>query len=283
MKKILLTMVMVFMTMVVSAQIYNNPRQTSNDSRAKVVKVERTANSTVVHLKFSTNDNLKSWIEPYPTLTDAATGKRYQAKEAMNFTWNGIYHGTCTYKIKFPALPKSTTSVTYRDQGKDGWVIKIALPVQKAKTNTNSNGSSHGFSKTYNNPSQSSSNKSVKVVKVVRTNEYTIVHFSCNLSNYNALKMHTAKMSLVDDDTEKTYRVTKALNFRNDVAYHGNLIFKVQFPPIPKSVSVVRFREISKDNSYLRWSIRVQLSPIRTQSANKNRNNSNKNVNINIY
>ena len=284
MKKFLLLTAGILMALAVNAQTYNNPRQSSNDSRAKVVKVERTANSTIVYLKFTTNNsNTKSWLEPYPTLTDVATGKKYQAKEAMNFNWNGVSTGTRTYKIKFPALPKSTTSVTYRDAGNDGWVIKsIALPVQKANTNTNKQGSSNGFSKTYNNPSQKSNNKSVKVVKVIRTNEYTIVHFSCNLGNYNALKMNTAKMTLVDDDTEKAYKATKALNFKNETAYHGNPVFKVQFPPLPKSVSVVRFRESSNDNSYLRWSITVQLSPIKTQSNNKN-NNNNKTVNINVY
>ena len=285
MKKFLLLTAGLLMALAVNAQTYNNPRQSSNDSRVKVVKVERSANSTVVYLKFSPgNDKTRSWLEAYPTLTDVATGKKYQAKEAMNFDWNGGYYGTQTYKIKFPALPKSTTSVTYRDSGNDGWIIKnIALPVQKANANTNTNkqGSSNGFSKTYNNPSQKSNNKSVKVVKVIRTNEYTIVHFSCNLGNHNGLKMNTAKMTLVDDDTDKVYKATKALNFKNETAYHGNPVFKVQFPPLPKSVSVVRFRGTSNDNSYLRWSITVQLSPIKTQSNNNNKNN--KTVNINVY
>lgn len=281
MKKFLLLTAGLLIALAVNAQTYNNPRQSSNDSRAKVVKVERTANSTIVYLKFTANNsNTKSWLEAYPTLTDVATGKKYQAKEAMNFNWNGVSTGTRTYQIKFPALPKSTTSVTYRDAGNDGWVIKsIALPVQKA--NTNSQGSSNGFQKTYNNPSQKSNNKSVKVVKVIRTNEYTIVHFSCNLGNYNGLKMNTAKMTLVDDDTETVYRAKKPLNFKNETVYHGNPVFKVQFPPLPKNVSVVRFRESSNDNSYLRWSITVQLSPIHTQP--KNNNNNNKTVNINVY
>ena len=57
MKKFLLLTAGLLMALAVNAQTYNNPRQSSNDSRAKVVKVERTANSTIVYLKFTTNNS----------------------------------------------------------------------------------------------------------------------------------------------------------------------------------------------------------------------------------
>ncbi|MBQ6204967.1 MAG: hypothetical protein IJK46_12855 [Prevotella sp.] len=270
MKKILLVTVMLIMTMAVVAQTYNNPRQKSNDRNLKVIKVERTSNSTIVYLRYTPDDtDSGSNLQAYPRLVDEATGKKYQATDALNFKWGTRYVGNATYKIEFPPLPKSTSVVTFREAAsvEDPWVIRnIALPIQGQQKKTQSNqastnkaSTSSGYSKTYNNPSQSTNNKSVKVTKVIRTNEYTIVHFTYNITEYMGKALNTSKMRLVDDDIEKMYKVTKALNFTNDKKYTGNLIFKVQFPPLPRSTSVVRFQQSKDGWDYEGWSIIMQL------------------------
>lgn len=291
MKKILLLTTLLFVFLTAGAQTYNNPSQNSNDDRVKITKVERTSDATIVYLKYTSNSaNAWSCIDAYPYLKDEATGKKYQATDALNFKWGVKYKGgNTTFKIEFPPLPKSTSRVTFREAAgvENPFIVSnISLPVngqQKKSTQTNANRqtSSGGSSKTYNNPSQTTNNKSIRVVKVIRTNEYTIVHFTYNLGNYNALKMNTAKMALVDDDTETVYKAVKPLNFQNDQAYHGNPTFKVQFKPLPRSVSVVRFREMSKDNSYLTWSVKIQLPP--PANSHPKNNNNNKTVNINVY
>lgn len=262
--------VMSLMTLALAAQTYNNPRQQSNDKYLKVTKVERTANSTILYLRYTPdNPENRSNIQAYPRLVDEATGKKYQATDALNFKWGTRYVGNATYKIEFPPLPKNTSVVTFREASsvEDPWVIKnIALPIQgqQQKTpntpkKTNRSTSSGVFSKTYNNPSQTTNNKSVKVTKVIRTNEYTIVHFTYNITDYMGKALSTSKMLLVDDDIETKYKVTKALNFNNDKKYTGNLIFKVQFPPLPSNTSVVRFQQSKDGWDYEGWSIIMQL------------------------
>ena len=92
MKKILLMAVMLTMTMALAAQTYNNPKQSSNDGNLKVTKVERTSNSTIVYLRFSPNDpDDRSRLQAYPRLVDEATGKKYQATDALNFKWGTQY------------------------------------------------------------------------------------------------------------------------------------------------------------------------------------------------
>lgn len=81
--------VMLSMTLALTAQTYTNPRQSSKYKRLKVTKVERTFNSTVLYLKYTVPEGKTGWsrIDAYPTLTDEATGKRYQATDALNFKW----------------------------------------------------------------------------------------------------------------------------------------------------------------------------------------------------
>lgn len=273
MKKILLMTVMLIMTLALAAQTYTNPRQSSNNKRIKVTKVERKSNATVVYLKVSgQNEDDWSRISNQPTLTDEATGKVYQATDALNFEWGTKYYGTATYKIKFPPLPKSTSVVSYKASGKqkNPWMISnIALPIQgqqqktqNTQSSTNRSSTSSGSSKTYNNPSQRTNNKSIKVTKVIRTSEYTIVHFTYNITMYGGRPLNTSNMRLVDDDTERAFKATKALNFSNDKRYSGNLVFKVQFPPLPKSTSIVRFQQSEGKETYKDyegWRIIMQL------------------------
>ncbi len=130
---------MLSISMAVVAQTYTNPRHSSNEKRLKVTKVERTSNSTVLYLKFTPFDvsTELSRISAYPTLTDEATGKKYQATRALNFKWGTKYKGTSTYKVEFPPLPKNTSVVTFREAAeiKNPWVISnIALPIQNNST-----------------------------------------------------------------------------------------------------------------------------------------------------
>ena len=66
-------------------------------------------------------------------------------------------------------------------------------------------------------------------------------------------------MRLVDDDTEKVYKATKPLNFTNDQKYDGKYTFKVQFPPLSRSASIVRFQQNGVDYKYEGWRITMQL------------------------
>jgi hypothetical protein len=291
MKKILLLTTLLFVFLTAGAQTYNNPSQKSNDDRVKITKVERTSDATIVYLKYTSNSaNTWSCIDAYPYLIDEATGKKYQATDALNFKWGVKYKGgNSTFKIEFPPLPKKTTAVTYREAGQDKnvWIIKSISLQQKQSSQTgsqkSSNGSSttsNGSSTTYNNPRQTTNNKYIKVVRVVRSKEYTIVHFTYNLGDFNDLKISAGRMELVDDDTETVYKAVKALNFENGKAYQGTKTFKVQFQPLPRSVSVVRFRETSNSNSYLEWSVKIQLPPAASRPKS---NNNSKTVNINVY
>ncbi len=261
--------VMSLMTLALAAQTYNNPRQQSNDKYLKVTKVERTANSTILYLRYTPdNPENRSNIQAYPRLVDEATGKKYQATDALNFKWGTKYVGNATYKIEFPPLPRNTSVVTFREASsvEGPWVIKnIALPIQgqqsqtKSSPTTNREVSSSEYSKTYNNPKQSTNNNHVKVTKVIRTNEYTIVHFYYDTFTYGGKAISSAQMRLVDDDTEKVYKATKPLNFTNDQKYDGKYTFKVQFPPLSRSASIVRFQQNGVDYKYEGWRITMQL------------------------
>ena len=162
MKKYLLLAFMLVMTMSLAAQTYNNPRQNSNNKRFKCIKVERTSKSTILYMKYTMPEGVSSWsmIEAYPTLTDEATGKRYQAKNALNFQWGKKYSSTATYKIEFPPLPKNTSVVTFREKAgvQNPFIISnIALPIQQQKTSTSTK---------QNNKSNSNNNGKTIIINV---------------------------------------------------------------------------------------------------------------------
>ena len=313
MQKILLMTALLFLTVAVSAQTYNNPRQKSNSSTIKVSRVDKTANYTIVYLKYTQPDNQHAGqIYAYPTLTDESTGKRYKATEAMNFTWGAKYR-SCTFQIKFPALPKDTYMVTFKEaDGIEGaWIIKnIALTnpsqqntTQKKVTTTNgsttrkastTNNSSNvrkasttnkntttkkassgniqtiGGKTTYTNPSQRPEYKYTKVTKIIRSKESTIVHFYVSEDKHDITMAWT---ELVDDDTNKSYRIRKGLNFLDGQTYYGNYTYKMEFPPLPKDVSVVHL----KASPYYVYSI--QIPPVREEPKT---NTGNKTVIINM-
>lgn len=159
MKKILLMTVMSLMTLALAAQTYNNPRQSSNNKRLKVTKVERTSNATILYLKYTMLEDETGWsrIDAYPVLIDEATGKRYQATDALNFNWGTKYKKTVTYKIEFPPLPRSTSVVTFRETSDSPFIVSnIALPIQNQQNQSNS---SQAYNKANNNSNgQNSSN-----------------------------------------------------------------------------------------------------------------------------
>ena len=159
MKKILLMAVMSLMTLALAAQTYNNPRQSSNNKRLKVTKVERTSNATILYLKYTILEDETGWsrIDAYPVLIDEATGKRYQATDALNFNWGTKYKKTATYKIEFPPLPRSTSVVTFRETSDSPFIVSnIALPIQNQQNQSNS---SQAYNKANNNSNgQNSSN-----------------------------------------------------------------------------------------------------------------------------
>ncbi len=270
MKQLIIMSVMCFMTIAAAAQTYDNPRQSSNYKKLKVTKVERTADATIVYLKYTIPEGKTGWsrIAAYPSLTDEATGKKYQATDALNFEWGKKYTKTATYKIEFPPLPKNTSVVTFREAAaeKNPFVVSnIALPVggQQKKTQSSPTkkkpAASSEFSKTYNTPKQRTTAKGsdlggMTVTKVIRTNEYTVVHFRVNC--FNAI-FRLSNLKLIDDDTEKVYTATKALNFESGKKYSLDGTFKVQFPPLSRSASTLRFVHDVINSSG--WTIILQL------------------------
>ena len=252
MKQLIIMSVMCFMTIAAAAQTYDNPRQSSNSKRLMVTKVERTADATIVYLKYTIPEGKTGWsrIAAYPSLTDEATGKKYQATDALNFEWGKKYTKTATYKIEFPPLPKNTSVVTFREAAaeKNPFVVSnIALPIGQQKKQSSpvkkKPAASNDYSKTYNTPKQRTTAKGsdlggMTVTKVIRTSEYTVVHFRVNC--FNAI-FRLSNLKLIDDDTEKVYTATKALNFESGKKYSLDGTFKVQFPPLSRSASTVRF------------------------------------------
>ena len=161
MKKFFLLTAGLLMALAVSAQTYNNPSQKPNDKRIRITKVERTSNATIVYLKYTSNSaDAWSCIDAYPYLKDDATGKKYQATDALNFKWGTVYTGNATYKIEFPPLPRNTSVVTFREAANEEnpWVISnIALPIQNQQNQSNS--SQSGYNRANNsNAGQNPSN-----------------------------------------------------------------------------------------------------------------------------
>ena len=291
MNKTLLAIAMLLVTLTVTAQTYNNPRQKTNDKRIKVIKVERKSNSTVLYLKYTLPEGSKdrSRIVAYPTLTDEATGKRYQATDALNFKWGTLYSGNATYKIEFPPLPKNTSVVTFREttKVKNPWIVSnIALPIQSNSTTTNKPAVNkpaanrpaanrpaanrpavydkkkllaEGYKFSWNSPSQSIINRNFKVTKVIRSNTNTIVHLQYIGKNEIKLGLYALSCALIDYDTEKEWEAKEPLNFNAGGPYSGPFTFKIEYPAIPLSVSTlaikVNYKTVVED-------IRV---PIRTR------------------
>ena len=277
MKKTLILTVLLLMTLVVSAQVINNPSQSSNSRMVKVTKVERKADCTLLHLKFTNPGNYTSNLAPYPTLTDESTGKKYYAQAARNFNWRTKYDGDYTYIIEFPALPKNVSKVTFREvEGtQNPWVIKnIAIGTQGNRSTTgngqtaNRPQTSNEYQQTFENPSQRPTDKFFRVTKVIRSNKSTIVHFVYD--GYSASRDiefdHLRYFQLIDDDTERKFNATKALNFETFTKYRGKHIYKIQFPPLPKNVSVVRFY-------YPGYEVKDIRIPLRTKKPAPQNNN----------
>lgn len=265
MKKILLMTVMFFMTMAVVAQTYTNLRQSSNNKRLKVVKVERSSDATIVYLKYTIPEGSTGWsrIEAYPTLTDEATGKRYQATDALNFKWGKTYTKTATYKVEFPPLPRTTSVVTFKEASsvKKPFIISnIALPIQSKQTTTNKSAANNsstnkpkvydkkkllaeGYKFSWDEPRQTINNRDYKVTKVIRSNQSTIVHLRYTGQNKIPVTTNGAvMMDLLDYDTEKVWSAKKGLNFNMENSYSGPCTFKIEFPAIPLSVTTLAIR-----------------------------------------
>ena len=195
MKKFFLMTVGLLVALAVSAQTYNNPSQKPNDKRIRITKVERTSNATIVYLKYTSNSaDAWSCIDAYPYLKDDATGKKYQATDALNFKWGTVYTGNATYKIEFPPLPRNTSVVTFREAANEEnpWVISnIALPIQNQQNQSNSSQSGYNRANNSNagqNPSNGSISASVERVCVdhgVYKNELKgmMIHVKFNVKN----------------------------------------------------------------------------------------------------
>ena len=97
---------------------------------------------------------------------------------------------------------------------------------------------------THNNPRQRSNNKHVKVTKVVRSKTSTVITLQANYDKDMYCYLDGA--TLTDEVNGKKYNARKALNFQWKKKYQGrNFTFRIEFPAIPTSASVVTFREVS--------------------------------------
>lgn len=258
MKKLLLMTAMFIMSLAVTAQTYEFPRQSPNSKRLKVTKVVRSSESTIVYLRYTIpEESTTGWsmIEAYPLLIDEATGKKYQATGALNFKWNQKYTKTATYKIEFPPLPKTTSVVTFREASnvKGAFVVSnIALPIQNKQATTNrpaanNNSSSsnnpkvydkqkllkEGYKFSWDEPRQSIYNKYFKVTKVIRSNKNTIVHL--RYTGQNSLKSDYIRF--YDDDTDKEFKITNYLNCLWYESQTPPFTFKIELEAIPLNTS----------------------------------------------
>ena len=269
MKKIFLITVMSLTTLALAAQTYNNPRQQSNVETLKVTKVERTANATVLYLRFSQPEGYTGWskIDAYPTLTDEATGKKYQATDALNFNWGTKYTGTVTYKIEFPPMPRNTSVVTFRETAaaKNPFIVRnIAIPVKERQEEAQRRPETRqapADPNVYDNPRHRSNKENVKITKVIRNEDKTIVHVTVKY-NYFAIKILKTP-TLIDQNNRKKYNSRNYINVNPfEFARGKSHTFKVEFPPLPKSCSKVTFR-----NDYEDWILSDIEIPYREPSS----------------
>ena len=96
---------------------------------------------------------------------------------------------------------------------------------------------------TYVNPPQSSSSRTVKVSKVEKFANYTMVYLKYSSPTSADAGMIDAYPSLIDQASGKKYKATAAVNFKWGNKYVGNITFKIKFPPLPSSATKVTFRE----------------------------------------
>ena len=116
---------------------------------------------------------------------------------------------------------------------------------------------------TYNNPRQRSNDENIKVTKVERTSNSTIVYLRYTPDDPDDRSRLQAYPRLVDEATGKKYMATDALNFKWGTRYVGNATYKIEFPPLPKTTSVVTFRETASEENP--WVIRNIALPIQNQ------------------
>ena len=90
---------------------------------------------------------------------------------------------------------------------------------------------------TYVNPPQSSNSKTVKVSKVEKFANYTMVYLKYSSPTSNSAGMIDAYPTLTDQATGKKYKATAAANFKWGAQYVGNITFKIKFPPLPASAT----------------------------------------------
>lgn len=116
---------------------------------------------------------------------------------------------------------------------------------------------------TYNNPRQRSNDENIKVTKVERTSNSTIVYLRYTPDDPDDRSRLQAYPRLVDEATGKKYMATDALNFKWGTNYKGNCTYRIEFPPLPRSTSVVTFREAASEENP--WVIRNIALPIQNQ------------------
>lgn len=121
---------------------------------------------------------------------------------------------------------------------------------------------------TYNNPRQRSNDRNIKVTKVERTSNSTIVYLRFSPNDPDDRSRLQAYPRLIDEATGKRYSATDALNFKWGTVYTGNATYKIEFPPLPRNTSVVTFREAANEENP--WVISNIALPIQNQQNQSN-------------
>ena len=195
-----------------------------------------------------------SWIIKNITLTQASTQNTTQSKQTT-------------------AKKQTATTAKKQTTAKRQTATKQNTTAQKqttAKKTSSPNIQTVDGKTTYTNPRQSPKRSWYKVTKVIRTKTSTVVHFYISQGG----SVYTEFVELIDEDTNKKYKARKALNFIDSYDYPNANTYKIEFPPLPRSVSEVTFKSFEKEV------YNIQLPP---PAEPKPKNNSgNKTVIINM-
>lgn len=99
---------------------------------------------------------------------------------------------------------------------------------------------------TFNNPRHRTNNKYVKASKVVRNKDHTVLYITVNFPDAKYVWID-AYPTLTDEVNGKVYTAKKAMNFKFGTRYtcqpNKSYTYQIEFPPIPRSASLVTFRE----------------------------------------
>lgn len=137
---------------------------------------------------------------------------------------------------------------------------------------------------TFNNPRHRTNNKYVKASKVVRNKDHTVLYITVNYPDARNVWID-AYPTLTDEVNGKTYTAKRALNFKFGTRYtcqpNKSYTYQIEFPPIPRSASLVTFRE-KGNTGWVLTNIAVPVKEKPKQQPKIQRSNQGKTIIINM-